>query len=100
MVEEGAALNSRTRSGETPLAGQAGNLKWSLAHCEGANVNQEALDKTTPLMTAAFAGRVDLMRALLDGSAEIDRRDQVFKTAMIYAAAEGRVKRNLLLDRG
>jgi len=65
LVEEGAAVNSRNRLGETPLilwvkAGNAGMVAWLIQ--KGANVNQEALNRTTPLMVAAFAGRTDLMQ--------------------------------------
>src|ERR1700741_498199 len=92
MVEEGAAVNSRNRAGETPLilwvkAGNAGMVAWLIE--KGAAVNQDALDRTTPLMAAAFAGRADIMQTLLDAGADIERKDQVFKTAMIYAAAQG-----------
>src|SRR5262245_46992181 len=92
MIAEGAAINSRNRAGETPLmlwvrAGNAGMVAWLIE--KGASVNQPALDKTTPLMAAAFAGNVQIMQALLEAGAEIDAADQVFKTAMIYAAAQG-----------
>ena len=52
-------------------------------------------------MAAAFAGRVDIMQTLLDAGAEVERKDQVFKTAMIYAAAQGHAEAvKLLLARG
>jgi len=104
MIEEGAAVNSRNRAGETPLilwvkAGNAGMVVWLLE--KGASVNQDALDRTTPLMAAAFAGRVDIMQTLLDAGADVERKDQVFKTAMIYAAAQGHAEAvKLLLGRG
>jgi hypothetical protein len=104
MVEEGGAVNSRNRRGETPLmlwvrAGNGGMVAWLIE--KGANVNQEALDRTTPLMVAAYDGRADLMQMLLDAGATVDSVDQVFKTAMIYAAAQGHVQAvTLLLDRG
>ena len=104
VVEQGAAVNSRNRRGETPLmlwvkAGDAEMVAWLIG--KGADVNQAAVDQTTPLMAAAYAGRADIMRALLDAGAEPDRQDQVFKTAMIYAAGEGHVEAvRLLLDRG
>jgi ankyrin repeat protein len=67
----------------------------------GVDVNLAAINKTTPLMAAAFAGRADIMRLLLDAGADASREDQVFKTAMVYAAAEGHVEAvTLLLERG
>src|SRR3954470_3286809 len=65
LVEQGAAINARDREGETALmmwvkAQDEAMVAWLLG--KGASTNQEALNQTTPLMAAAYAGNTSIMR--------------------------------------
>src|SRR6478672_6965062 len=73
LIEAGAAVNARDREGETPLmiwvkAQNEEMVVWLLG--KGANVNQAAVNETTPLMAGAYAGNARIMRLLLDAGAE------------------------------
>jgi hypothetical protein len=52
----------------------------------GGDVNTKAENGMTPLMLAAQAGRVDLVRFLLEKGAQIDARNSPQQTALIAAA--------------
>jgi ankyrin repeat protein len=58
-------------------------------------------EKYTPLLYAAWIGRVDLVQALLDGGARIEEKNPRGWTALHVAAFHGRLEVcRLLLDRG
>jgi hypothetical protein len=92
VVEKGASVDSRNRAGDTALLifVRKSNLPMTqYLIARGANVNQPNLDKVTPLMTAAYNGDLEVFKALLAAGADVSPRDQVFKTAMVYAAGKG-----------
>src|ERR1700741_1911163 len=69
LLEQGAAINSRNRLGDTMLLIAVKNAQRPLALLaleRGADVNQRNLAGVSPLMAAAFNGDVELARALLE----------------------------------
>ena len=67
----------------------------------GADVNEAAVNGVTPLMAAAYAGNVDMTRALLARGADPLPVDRIGKNAMTYAAGEGHTEIvRLLLAKG
>src|SRR4051794_39124862 len=68
LLDEGAAVNSRNRLGDSGLliAAKSGNTPMALLLLErGADVNQRNLSGISPLMAAAFGGDLTLAKALL-----------------------------------
>jgi hypothetical protein len=52
-------------------------------------------------MAAAYGGDAGIARALLEHGADVKLRDQLFKTAMVYAAGQGNTEIvALLIDAG
>jgi ankyrin repeat protein len=104
LLDDGAAINSRNRLGETPLLvalkrGHDALALWLVEH--GADVRQASLTGTTPLMSAAFDGKTDIARLLLERGADATAVDRVKKPAMVYAAGNGHTAIvAMLLDRG
>jgi len=103
-LQQGAAVNSRNRLGESALIIVLKKDRVDLARVlldAGADVNQAAINGVTPLMTAAYGGHTEIARTLVAKGADIAVVDRLKKNAIIYAAGEGRsdiVK--LLLDKG
>uniref|UniRef100_Q46Q19 Ankyrin n=2 Tax=Cupriavidus TaxID=106589 RepID=Q46Q19_CUPPJ len=103
-LEQGAAVDSRNRIGDTALItaskrGLTGMARTLVDH--GANVSQPNLQGVTPLMAAAFGGYPDISTMLLARHADLNATDRIGKTAMVYAAGQGQaaiVKQ--LLDAG
>src|SRR6266850_634352 len=63
LLEQGAAVNSRNRLGDSPLliAAKNGYTPMALLVLQhGADVNQRNLSGISPLMAAAFNGDVEL----------------------------------------
>ena len=79
-----------------------GNLKRVRALLNsGANVNARDNAGYTPLIEAAYLGRLAFVRLLLDKGANINARDNAGRTPLMRAAYRGRLPVvKLLLDRG
>jgi ankyrin repeat protein len=56
----------------------------------GTNINVRGMFGWTPLMYAAFFGRLAILKELLRRGANINARNQWGYTALMYAAIEGR----------
>ena len=78
LLKGGADIAKATREGETPLhaAARAGGVEAvKLLVQHGADVNAvELLDEQTPLMWATAEGHLDVVDALLDASADPNRK--------------------------
>eukprot|EP00434_Breviolum_minutum_P045465 symbB.v1.2.040764.t1/scaffold7507.1/size10844/1 len=73
LIESGACMNSRTRSGATPLfvSAKRGHLKVvSMLVEAGAEKDQPAMEGVTPLFAAAFSGRFEVARFLVQAGAD------------------------------
>lgn len=93
ILKSGADVNAALNEhGETPLW-------WACARCHadavrmllkvGVDPNCANVDGTTPLMAAASViGCGEIISALLDAGAEINRADKRGKTALDYAMTE------------
>lgn len=67
----------------------------------GADPDALEEDGSTPLMTCARQGRLDLARTLLDAGAEKDHQDHAGKSPLMHAAEAGQAAAvALLLERG
>jgi len=103
-LQQGAAINSRNRLGESPLLIVLKKDRIDLARLlidAGADVNQPALNGVTPLMAAAYGGQLEIARALIAKGADVAAVDRLKKNAITYAAGEGRTEMvKLLIDRG
>jgi ankyrin repeat protein len=67
----------------------------------GADVNHKNLAGVTPLMSAAYNGDLELVRALLRRKADLAPVDRMKKTAVLYAAANGHAEvLSALLEHG
>jgi ankyrin repeat protein len=99
-LKEGANVNSRNRVGETALVmalkkedPKKDDLKIAqLMLDSGTDVNLAAVNGITPLMAAAYSGRVEIAVQLLAKGANVSGVDRLMKNAMIYAAGEGRTE--------
>jgi ankyrin repeat protein len=65
----------------------------------GASPNVQGPEGITPLMAAAVVGSVDAMKVLLDGRADVNARNAVGSTALIFSVTDAK-KVRLLLDHG
>src|SRR5205823_10863338 len=103
-LQQGAAVNSRNRLGESALIIVLKKDRVDLARVlldAGADVNQAAINGVTPLMAAAYGGHTEIARALVAKGADIAIVDRLKKNAIVYAAGEGRTDVvKLLLDKG
>jgi uncharacterized protein len=103
-LNEGAAINSRNRIGDTALLIVIKNHHSELAETlirAGADVNIAGVNGVTPLMAAAFSNEIEIARQLLARGANFQATDRVKKNAMIYAAGEGNAQIvALLLEAG
>lgn len=68
---------------------------------QGANINIKTKSGTTPLMMAAMKGHVAIVNLLIDNGALINTKNKFGVTALMYAALENRKDVvGILLDRG
>jgi ankyrin repeat protein len=109
MLKEGANVNSRNRVGETALVialkkedPKKDDLRIAQLMLDaGTDVNLAAVNGITPLMAAAYSGRVEIAAQLLAKGANVAALDRLLKNAMIYAAGEGRTEVvKLFVDKG
>jgi hypothetical protein len=92
LLDQGAAVNSRDRNGDSPLnmAAAKGNTELVQVLLKaGADVNLANLSGVTPLMGAAFSVKPEIFNALLAAGAKTEPVDRVKKNAATYAAAHG-----------
>src|SRR5436190_16594015 len=103
-LQQGAAINSRNRLGESVLLIVLKKDRVDLARMlidTGADVNQPALNGVTPLMAAAYGGHLEIARVLIAKGADVAAVDRLKKNAITYAAGEGRTEIvKLLIDAG
>jgi hypothetical protein len=103
FVKHGADLNRTNRFKEQALMhavwnGQHKAADWLLAR--GAQVNREG-SEWSALHYAAFAGRDDLARLLIQKNADVNAKSTNGSTALMMAAREGRDKiAAMLLEAG
>jgi ankyrin repeat protein len=101
LLASGANPNLAKLNGETPLmtaafTGNAGVVKLLLAH--SANVNaQETTRGQTALMWAVAKNHPDVVRALIDGGADVKARSKNQFTALLFAAQQGNLESARLL---
>ena len=101
LAERGADVNAVDGLDRPALAGVALHegaalLDWFLAR--GVDLDRHG---ASALLHAAGAGRVDLVRALLDAGVAVNARNRVGASALLQAAGSGRVEVvRLLLERG
>lgn len=72
---------------EAVLAGDVTAVKRALA--TEKDVNVLGPEKRTPLIEAAAAGRLELVKLLLKAGAEAEWKDEAMETALLKAAANG-----------
>src|SRR5437660_11713019 len=85
-LQQGAAVNSRNRLGESALIIVLKKDRVDLARVlldPRADVNQAAINGVTPLMTAAYGGQTEIARTLVAKGADIALVDRLKKKAII-----------------
>lgn len=93
LLDEGAAIDSRNRIGDTPLISACKKGLAPMARIlieRGANVSQANVQGITPLMAAAFDGNDEIAALLIARHADVAATDRVGKTAIEYAAGARR----------
>jgi ankyrin repeat protein len=91
-LQEGAAVNSRNRLGDSALIILLKKNRADLAQLvldSGSDVNQPAINGLTALMAASYNGQTAMARQLLVKGADPRASDRLEKNAMTYAAGEG-----------
>ena len=95
-----ADVNSRDRSGQTPLMmideQTTPDLVWDLLNA-GAKVNLRDNDGETALMAAAMVNNTEVLKTLLDAGAKVNDTSNDGRTALMIAADEGHVNNVRLL---
>jgi ankyrin repeat protein/thiol-disulfide isomerase/thioredoxin len=96
LLHDGAKVNARNDSFKTPLivAASTGNVGIVQALLKaGADVNAKAgVNGVTALMYAALRGNIPLVRILLDAKAQLNLKDNVGRTALHFAAHDGKIE--------
>jgi hypothetical protein len=64
---------------------QVRNVKGILAECDLYGIDYRNPVNATPLMLAALAGHLELLKALIERGADLQSRDQYGHTALMYA---------------
>ena len=85
LLDEGAAIDSRNRIGDTALISACKKGLTPMARMlieRGANVSQADVQGITPLMATAFDGNDEIAALLLAHHADVAATDRVGKTAM------------------
>jgi len=94
-LQQGAAVNSRNRLGESALIIVLKKDRVDLARVlldAGADVNQAAINGVTPLMTAAYGGHTEIVRSLVAKGADPNAAYANDLTALMWAAGYGRTE--------
>ena len=107
LLEEGADVNAKNKSGETALMGAANKGYETIVRLlleKGADVNMKYENGITVLSIVAFRGYKTTMRLLLEKGADINLKDKYGETALMKAAEcwyrEGKEVAQLLLEKG
>ena len=106
IIVEGADVNEKSHSGETPLyiAAWTGNLVAAEILIEaGADVNIRDIDGDTPLMAAADQGNALMTQKLISLGADVTVRNSDGATPLHYAAGAdygGAEVASILIDAG
>ncbi len=90
-LDQGAALEERDATGETPLilAALAGHIEIvRLLISRGVDVQARNKKGLTPLHAAAYGGRVDIAVLLIEKGAQVDDSRNFFSITPLHAAAE------------
>jgi ankyrin repeat protein len=94
LINAGVDVNVATKGGDTALILAAGLGYARVASVlldHGADIDQgTASARATPLMWAAFNGKTDLVRLLVERGADIAKQNNKAYTALMLAAEEGR----------
>ncbi len=96
LLHDGAKVDARTDTFETPIiiatsTGQVQIVQILLR--AGADVNtKEGANGETALMYAALRGNIPLVRVLLDAKARVNLKDDVGRTALHFAARDGKIE--------
>ena len=96
------ALMVPAASGENSTLFQAirnGDVPTVKRHLTKAEVNATDPRGVTPLMHAAAFGNIETLRVLLDAGAEVNGRNRMDATALLWAAGDAE-KARLLIERG
>lgn len=104
LIANGADVNARDESGETPLHEAASNGYRRLAELllnNGADIHVMDQSNRPPLHCAAFSGRKRMARLLLERGAHIGAKDKHNRTPLHHAALFGQTRLvRFLLKRG
>ncbi len=85
LINEGANVNYRDRSGLTPLQGAQNVKACKFLIDNGAKVNvADWVDGQTPLMIAAWDGNESVVRLLLSKGAKVSQKDKGGRTALSF----------------
>jgi hypothetical protein len=76
-----------------------GNTEFVISYIKsGGDANAVKSDGVTPLMLAAYFGRTDVMKLLIDAGADVNLKDNISsETALMMASSRGRVEAVRLL---
>lgn len=91
-IKDGARVNIRNRDGATLLeyavaGGDKNLLELIVDHGADLSVTTRGF---TPLMSAAWSGRVDMMRILTKNGADLNARDDYGRTALMLAVSHNK----------
>ena len=104
LLEQGADINARNASNETPLekAAAEGNVDVVRLLIElGAEVDSRDMWERTPLHWSSRDGHLDVSRVLLDHGANANARDEDYWTPMHISGGNGHLEMvKLFLERG
>jgi ankyrin repeat protein len=102
LLEKGASVKSKDKSGWTPLfeAAKRGHSEVAKLLLEkGADVNAALEDGWTPLIRAG--GQPEIVKLFLEKGADVNAKDRKGFTALMNAAGAGRLEGvRLLIERG
>jgi len=76
-----------------------GDIGYVRAHAAKAEIEVRDGRGATPLMHAAAFGNIETLKALIDAGADVNARNQMNATALLWAAGDPE-KSRLLIDRG
>ncbi len=104
FLEDGANVNSRDSSGNTPLMHavmQEDRESAKLLVDAGADVNLNNQAGVTPLIFAVDKGNTELIQFLIEKGAELEKKDAQGRTALMYACGKGNWEAvDILLEEG
>ena len=89
LLRAGAKVNAANELGVTPLALASSGAMANKLLAAGANPNLVTSTGESPLMAAARAGRVDMVKALLEHGADVNLKEKVRgQTALMWAVSQ------------